>query len=229
VLSAIEKEPDADFGQLASAIKRTAFKVTRMGELVGRAASAKLGVPFGIVDLSLAPTPAVGDSVARILEVMGLERIGTHGSTAALALLNDAVKKGGAMASSYVGGLSGAFIPVSEDSAMIEAASIGALTFDKLEAMTCVCSVGLDMIAVPGDTPPETIAAIIADEAAIGMINRKTTAVRIIPAPGKKVGDMVEFGGLLGRAPVMALHQYSSKAFIQRGGRIPAPLQALNN
>jgi len=229
VLTAIEKEPDADFGQLASAIKRTAFKVTRMGELVGRAASAKLGVPFGIVDLSLAPTPAQGDSVARILETMGLERVGTHGTTAALALLNDAVKKGGAMASSHVGGLSGAFIPVSEDAAMIEAATMGAITFDKLEAMTCVCSVGLDMIAVPGDTPPETISAIIADEAAIGMINRKTTAVRIIPAPGKKVGDRVEFGGLLGHAPVMALHPFSSRLFVQRGGRIPAPLQALNN
>jgi len=229
VLAAIEQEPNADFGQLASVIKRTAFKVTRMGELAGRAASAKLGVPFGIVDLSLAPTPAQGDSVGRILEAMGLERVGTHGSTAALALLNDAVKKGGAMASSYVGGLSGAFIPVSEDIAMIEAASLGALSFDKLEAMTCVCSVGLDMIAVPGDTSPETIAAIIADEAAIGMINRKTTAVRIIPAPGKTVGEMVEFGGLLGRAPVMALHPYSSKVFIGRGGRIPAPLQALNN
>ncbi|MEP7244325.1 MAG: PFL family protein [Gammaproteobacteria bacterium] len=229
VLAALEQEPDADFGRLADIIKRTAFKVTRMGELVGRAASEKLGVPFGIVDLSLAPTPAKGDSVARILEVMGLERVGTHGSTAALALLNDAVKKGGAMASSYVGGLSGAFIPVSEDAAMIEAAAMGAITFDKLEAMTCVCSVGLDMIAVPGDTTPETIAAIIADEAAIGMINRKTTAVRIIPAPGKKVGDMVEFGGLLGRAPVMALHTHSSKKFVERGGRIPAPLQALNN
>ena len=229
VLTAVTREPDADFGQLASVIKRTAFKITRMGELVGRAASAKLGVPFGIVDLSLAPTPAQGDSVARILEAMGLEQVGTHGSTAALALLNDAVKKGGAMASSHVGGLSGAFIPVSEDAAMIEAALSGAITFDKLEAMTCVCSVGLDMIAVPGDTPPETIAAIIADEAAIGMINRKTTAVRIIPAPGKKPGDMVEFGGLLGRAPVMPLNTRSSKRFIERGGRIPAPLQALNN
>jgi uncharacterized protein len=229
VLAAIQNEPQADFGQLANIIKRTAFKVTRMGELVGRAASDMLGVPFGIVDLSLAPTPAQGDSVARILEAMGLERVGTHGSTAALALLNDAVKKGGAMASSYVGGLSGAFIPVSEDAAMIDAALEGSITFDKLEAMTCVCSVGLDMIAVPGDTPAETIAAIIADEAAIGMINRKTTAVRIIPAPGKKVGDLVEFGGLLGRAPVMALNRHSSKAFIGRGGRIPAPLQALNN
>ena len=229
VLKAVEAEPQADFGQLANIIKRTAFKVTRMGELVGRRASDMLGVPFGIVDLSLAPTPAQGDSVARILEAMGLARIGTHGSTAALALLNDAVKKGGAMASSHVGGLSGAFIPVSEDSAMIEAASMGALSFDKLEAMSCVCSVGLDMIAVPGDTPPETIAAIIADEAAIGMINRKTTAVRIIPAPGRQVGDLVEFGGLLGRAPVMALNAFSSAAFVRRGGRIPAPLQALNN
>ena len=229
VLHAVEAVPDADFGELASAIKRTAFKVTRMGELVGRAASEKLGVPFGIVDLSLAPTPAPGDSVARVLEAMGLARIGTHGSTAALALLNDAVKKGGAMASSHVGGLSGAFIPVSEDAAMIDAALDGAITFDKLEAMTCVCSVGLDMIAVPGDTPPSTIAAIIADEAAIGMINRKTTAVRLIPAPGKRVGDVVSFGGLLGRAPVMALHRDSSEAFVARGGRIPAPLQALNN
>ena len=229
VLRAIEQQPDIEFGELASVIKRTAFKVTRMGELVGRAASTKLGVPFGIVDLSLAPTPAQGDSVARILEAMGLERVGTHGSTAALALLNDAVKKGGAMASSHVGGLSGAFIPVSEDAAMIDAAIAGSITFDKLEAMTCVCSVGLDMIAVPGDTPPETIAAIIADEAAIGMINRKTTAVRVIPAPGKRVGDMVEFGGLLGRAPVMALHRESSAVFVRRGGRIPAPLQAFNN
>ncbi|MEO8157126.1 MAG: PFL family protein [Betaproteobacteria bacterium] len=229
VLRAIEKDGLTDFGTLAATIKRIAFKITRMGELVGRAASEKLGVPFGIVDLSLAPTPAIGDSVARILEAMGLERVGTHGSTAALALLNDAVKKGGAMASNYVGGLSGAFIPVSEDIGMIEAAGMGALTFDKLEALTCVCSVGLDMIAIPGDTPAETIAAIIADEAAIGMINRKTTAVRLIPVPGKKVGDMVEFGGLLGRAPVMAVHRESSLGFISRGGRIPAPLQALNN
>ena len=229
VLAAIRKEGRSDFGALASAIKRTAFKITRMGELVGRAACGKLGVPFGIVDLSLAPTPAQGDSVGHILEAMGLERVGTHGSTAALALLNDAVKKGGAMASSYVGGLSGAFIPVSEDIGMIEAAAAGALGFDKLEAMTCVCSVGLDMVAVPGDTPVETVAAIIADEAAIGMINRKTTAVRIIPAPGKKIGDSVEFGGLLGRAPVMALHPQSSRDFIARGGRIPAPIQALTN
>ena len=229
VLKAIEQQPDLDFGQLASLIKRAAFKVTRMGELVGREASARLGVPFGIVDLSLAPTPARGDSVARILEAMGLERVGTHGSTAALALLNDAVKKGGAMASSHVGGLSGAFIPVSEDEGMIEAAELGAITFDKLEAMTCVCSVGLDMIAVPGDTPASTLSAIIADEAAIGMINRKTTAVRVIPVPGKKVGDRVEFGGLLGFAPVMPLHGWSSEPFIARGGRIPAPIQALNN
>lgn len=229
VHNAVQQAPDADFGELATIIKRTAFKVTRMGELVGRAASAKLGVPFGIVDLSLAPTPAQGDSVARILEAMGLECVGTHGSTAALALLNDAVKKGGAMASGYVGGLSGAFIPVSEDEGMIEAAAMGAISFDKLEAMTAVCSVGLDMIAVPGDTSAETIAAIIADEAAIGMINRKTTAVRVIPAPGKAVGETVEFGGLLGRAPVIALHEASSAAFVRRGGRIPAPLQALNN
>ncbi len=229
VLAAVAKEPAADFGQLATVIKRTAFKITRMGELVGRTASERLGIPFGIVDLSLAPTPALGDSVARIIEAMGLERIGTHGSTAALAMLNDAVKKGGAMASSYVGGLSGAFIPVSEDEGMIEAAAMGAITIDKLEALTCVCSVGLDMIAVPGDTPPDTIAAIIADEAAIGMVNRKTTAVRIIPVPGKTVGDVVEFGGLLGRAPIMAVHPYSSARFIRRGGRIPAPLQGLNN
>jgi len=229
VCMAVKKEPEADFGALASIIKRTAFKVTRMGELVGRAASEKLAVPFGIVDLSLAPTPAQGDSVARILEAMGLERVGTHGSTAALALLNDAVKKGGAMASSYVGGLSGAFIPESEDEGMIEAARMGAISIDKLEAMTCVCSVGLDMIAVPGDTPASTIAAIIADEAAIGMINAKTTAVRIIPVPGRAVGEVVEFGGLLGTAPIMAVHRWSSAGFIGRGGRIPAPLQGLGN
>ena len=229
VMRAVEAAPAADFGELSSIIKRAAFKVTRMGELVGRAASARLGVPFGIVDLSLAPTPAIGDSVARILEAMGLSRVGAHGSTAALALLNDAVKKGGAMASSHVGGLSGAFIPVSEDIGMIEAAGMGALSFDKLEAMTAVCSVGLDMIAIPGDTPDTTIAAIIADEAAIGMINRKTTAVRLIPSPGKKVGDQVEFGGLLGYAPVMAVSSCDSSAFIGRGGRIPAPTQALSN
>ncbi|NLI54859.1 MAG: PFL family protein [Clostridiales bacterium] len=214
---------------VAETVKKTAFKVTRMGQLIAREASNRLGVPFGIVDLSLAPTPAQGDSVARILEEMGLERCGTHGTTAALALLNDAVKKGGVMASSQVGGLSGAFIPVSEDEGMIAAAQAGTLTIDKLEAMTCVCSVGLDMIAVPGNTPAETISAIIADEAAIGMINNKTTAVRIIPAPGKQVGDMVEMGGLLGSAPVMPVHTESSAEFIRRGGRIPAPLNSLKN
>ena len=219
----------ADFGVVAETVKKTAFQVTRMGQLVAQEASRRLGVPFGIVDLSLAPTPAVGDSVARILEEMGLEKCGTHGTTAALALLNDAVKKGGVMASSSVGGLSGAFIPVSEDEGMIDAASSGVLTIDKLEAMTCVCSVGLDMIAVPGATPASTIAAIIADEAAIGMINNKTTAVRIIPAPGMDVGDTVEFGGLLGSAPVMAVHGESAADFIARGGRIPAPLNSLKN
>lgn len=229
VLNAVRHNPDADFGRLASVIKHTAFKITRMGELVGRAAAKRLGVPFGIVDLSLAPTPAIGDSVADILEAMGLEKVGGHGTTAALALLNDAVKKGGAMASSYVGGLSGAFIPVSEDAGMIKAVEEGALTISKLEAMTCVCSVGLDMIAVPGDTPAETIAALIADEAAIGMINKKTTAVRIIPVPGKKVGERVEFGGLLGTAPIMPLSGYSAEKFVQRGGRLPAPIQALTN
>ena len=225
----VEKIPDKDFGDLAEAIKRTAFKITRMGELVGREAASRLGVPFGIVDLSLAPTPAIGDSVADILEGMGLERVGAHGTTAALALLNDAVKKGGAMASSHVGGLSGAFIPVSEDQGMIDAVEAGALTIEKLEAMTCVCSVGLDMIAVPGDTSAETLAAIIADEAAIGMINQKTTAVRIIPAPGKKLGDSVEFGGLLGRAPIMPVNKFSSDLFVKRGGRIPAPIHSLRN
>jgi len=229
ILNAVKKYPDVDLGELANIIKNTTFKITRTGELVGRVASRKLGVPFGIVDLSLAPTPAVGDSVADILEAMGLERAGTHGSTAALAMLNDAVKKGGAMASSYVGGLSGAFIPVSEDAGMIDAVADGAMSIDKLEAMTCVCSVGLDMIAVPGDTPDETISAIIADEAAIGMINKKTTAVRIIPAPGKKEGDWVQFGGLLGRAPVMKVNSYSAANFIRRKGRIPAPVHSLNN
>ena len=229
VYHALKKVRGASIDVVADTVKRTAFKVTRMGQLIAREASTRLNVPFGIVDLSLAPTPAQGDSVARILEEMGLERCGTHGTTAALALLNDAVKKGGVMASSQVGGLSGAFIPVSEDEGMIAAAQAGTLTIDKLEAMTCVCSVGLDMIAVPGDTPAETIAAIIADEAAIGMINSKTTAVRIIPAPGKKVGDLVEMGGLLGSAPVMPVHTESSAAFIQRGGRIPAPLNALRN
>ena len=220
---------DASLDTVAELIKRTAFKITRMGQLVGNLASERLGVPFGIVDLSLAPTPAVGDSVARILEEMGLEVCGTHGTTAALALLNDAVKKGGVMASSHVGGLSGAFIPVSEDEGMIAAAASGALHLDKLEAMTCVCSVGLDMIAVPGDTTAETLSAIIADEAAIGMVNSKTTAVRLIPAPGKTVGDTVEFGGLLGSAPVMPVHPFGSAPFVSRGGRIPAPMQSLKN
>lgn len=229
VKRAVEKVKGSDFGTLSETVKKTSFKITRMGELVGRAAADRLGVPFGIVDLSLAPTPAVGDSVAEILEAMGLERCGTHGTTAALALLNDAVKKGGAMASSYVGGLSGAFIPVSEDAGMIRAVEDGALSLDKLEAMTCVCSVGLDMVAVPGKTSAETIAAIIADEAAIGMINQKTTAVRIIPAPGKDVGDTVEFGGLLGRAPVMAVNSFSSDDFVRRGGRIAAPIHSLRN
>ncbi|MGB9790992.1 MAG: PFL family protein [Thermacetogeniaceae bacterium] len=229
ILSVVRKHPDADLGTLSTLIKQTAFKITRMGELIGRAASAKLNVPFGVVDLSLAPTPAIGDSVADILEAMGLERCGAPGSTAALAILNDAVKKGGAMASSYVGGLSGAFIPVSEDAGMARAAADGALSLEKLEAMTCICSVGLDMIVIPGDTPVETIAAIIADEAAIGMINKKTTGVRIIPAPGKAPGDYVEFGGLLGRAPVMAVSKFSAARFVRRGGRIPAPLQALTN
>ncbi|KLU67936.1 hypothetical protein DEAC_c03440 [Desulfosporosinus acididurans] len=229
VAKVVKEFPDADFGELSNLIKQTAFKITRMGELIGRAASKALQVPFGIVDLSLAPTPAIGDSVAEILENMGLERCGTHGTTAALAMLNDAVKKGGAMASSHVGGLSGAFIPVSEDAGMVKAVEVGALDLDKLEAMTCVCSVGLDMIAVPGDVSSETISAIIADEAAIGMINKKTTAVRIIPAIGKKAGERVEFGGLLGGAPVMNVHPFSSKTFINRGGRIPAPITSLSN
>ena len=226
---ALQRVKGQPFDVVAETIKKTAFQVTRMGQLVAREASARLEVPFGIVDLSLAPTPAVGDSVARILEEMGLEVCGTHGTTAALALLNDAVKKGGVMASSHVGGLSGAFIPVSEDEGMIAAAQAGALTLDKLEAMTCVCSVGLDMIAVPGDTSAATLSAIIADEAAIGMVNQKTTAVRLIPAPGKKVGDMVEFGGLLGSAPVMPCHTGSAGDFVSRGGRIPAPLHSLRN
>jgi uncharacterized protein (UPF0210 family) len=229
VKCALEKVRDADFEAVSETIKKTAFKITRMGQLVAREASKRLGVSFGIVDLSLAPTPAMGDSVAHILEEMGIEKCGAHGTTAALALLNDAVKKGGVMASSFVGGLSGAFIPVSEDAGMIDAVQKGALSIDKLEAMTCVCSVGLDMIVVPGSTSAETISAIIADEAAIGVVNNKTTAVRIIPAPGKKVGDMVEFGGLLGKGPVMKLSDYSSEAFINRGGRIPAPLHSLRN
>ena len=229
VKSALENVRGESFDEVAETIKRTAFRITRIGQLVAREASKRLDVPFGIVDLSLAPTPSVGDSVAAILEEMGLECCGTHGTTAALALLNDAVKKGGVMASSHVGGLSGAFIPVSEDVGMIEAAERGALTLDKLEAMTCVCSVGLDMIAVPGDTSAETLSAIIADEAAIGMVNNKTTAVRIIPVPGKKVGDTVEFGGLLGHAPIMPVHPFASELFIRRGGRIPAPLHSLRN
>ena len=229
VYHALQSVKGQPFDVVAETIKKTAFRITRMGQLVAQEASRRLDTPFGIVDLSLAPTPAVGDSVARILEEMGLEVCGTHGTTAALALLNDAVKKGGVMASSHVGGLSGAFIPVSEDEGMIAAAASGALTLDKLEAMTCVCSVGLDMIAVPGDTPAETLSAIIADEAAIGMVNSKTTAVRIIPAPGRQVGDTVEFGGLLGSAPVQPVHPFSSAAFVQRGGRIPAPMQSLKN
>ena len=226
---ALESVKGRPFDDVAETIKRTAFHITRIGQLVALEASKRLNVPFGIVDLSLAPTPAVGDSVAAILEEMGLEVCGTHGTTAALALLNDAVKKGGVMASGHVGGLSGAFIPVSEDEGMIAAAQQGTLTIDKLEAMTCVCSVGLDMIAVPGDTSAETISAIIADEAAVGMVNSKTTAVRIIPVEGKTVGDVVEMGGLLGSAPLMPVHTESSADFIARGGRIPAPLQSLKN
>ena len=229
VYHALQGVKGQPFDVVAETIKRTAFQVTRMGQIVGREASQRLGIPFGIVDLSLAPTPAVGDSVARILEEMGLEVCGTHGTTAALALLNDAVKKGGVMASNHVGGLSGAFIPVSEDEGMIAAAESGTLTLSKLEAMTCVCSVGLDMIAVPGDTSAATISAIIADEAAIGMINCKTTAVRIIPGPGTKVGDRIEMGGLLGTAPVMPVHSESAENFVARGGRIPAPIQSLKN
>ena len=220
---------DADFGLLAGKIKQTAYKITATGELIGRRLAKMLNIPFGVIDLSLAPTPAVGDSVAQIFQAMGLEQAGAHGTTAALAMLNDAVKKGGIMASSYVGGLSGAFIPVSEDAGMIEAVQKGSLTFDKLEAMTCVCSVGLDMIAIPGDTAVTTIAGIIADEMAIGMINKKTTAVRIIPAPNKNVGDKIVFGGLLGEAPIMSVNNFSSEGFISRGGRIPAPIHSLNN
>ena len=226
---ALKRVKGQPFDVVAETIKKTAFQITRMGQMVGVEASKRLGIPFGIVDLSLAPTPAVGDSVARILEEMGLEVCGTHGTTAALALLNDAVKKGGVMASNHVGGLSGAFIPVSEDEGMIAAAESGVLTLDKLEAMTCVCSVGLDMIAVPGDTSAATISAIIADEAAIGMVNSKTTAVRVIPAIGKGVGEELNFGGLLGEGPVMPLNTASSATFINRGGRIPAPMQSLKN
>ncbi|MBE7017820.1 MAG: PFL family protein [Ruminococcaceae bacterium] len=229
VHAALKEVKGQSFDAVADTIKRTAFRITRMGQLVAQEAASRLGVPFGVVDLSLAPTPAIGDSVARILEEMGLEICGTHGTTAALAMLNDAVKKGGIMASGHVGGLSGAFIPVSEDEGMIAAAKAGVLTIDKLEAMTCVCSVGLDMIAVPGSTSAETISAIIADEAAIGVINQKTTAVRIIPAPGMDVGDTVDFGGLLGSAPIMSVHKGSAADFIARGGRIPAPMHSLRN
>lgn len=230
VRAAVENLPkDADFGELANKIKQIAFKITSTGELVGRRMAEKMNIPFGIIDLSLAPTPAIGDSVAGIFQAMGLEHAGAHGTTAALAMLNDAVKKGGIMASSYVGGLSGAFIPVSEDAGMIEAAKKGVLTFDKLEAMTCVCSVGLDMIAIPGNTPETTISGMIADEMAIGMINKKTTAVRIIPVPNKKVGDYAVYGGLLGEAPIMNVNKLSSETFINRGGRIPAPIHSLNN
>lgn len=229
VQSAIRRAGDCSIGEVADVIKKTAFKITRMGQLVGALASQRLGVPFGIVDLSLAPTPAIGDSVARILEEVGLEVCGGCGTTAILAMLNDAVKKGGVMASSSVGGLSGAFIPVSEDEGMIAAAQAGALTLEKLEAMTAVCSVGIDMVAVPGDTTAEVISGLIADEIAIGVVNTKTTAVRVIPAIGKKVGDMVEFGGLLGAAPIMPIKTGSPAKFISRGGRIPAPIQSLKN
>lgn len=229
VAAAVRRAGDCSLGELAEIIKRTAFKITRMGQLVAHEASKRLGVPFGIVDLSLAPTPAVGDSVARILEELGLERCGGPGTTAALAMLNDAVKKGGVMASSHVGGLSGAFIPVSEDAGMIEAASMGVLTLEKLEAMTAVCSVGLDMIAIPWETPEAVICGIIADEISIGVANTKTTAVRLIPAYGKKVGDEVSFGGLLGHAPVMPVNMTSPERFISRGGRIPAPIHSLKN
>ncbi len=229
VKCALEKVRGADLGTVAETIKKTAFKITRMGQLVATEASRRLGVPFGIVDLSLAPTPAVGDSVAHILEEIGLERCGAPGTTAALALLNDAVKKGGVMASSYVGGLSGAFIPVSEDAGMIEAVKCGALSLEKLEAMTCVCSVGIDMVAVPGDTSAETISGILADEVALGVVNTKTTALRIIPVPGKTVGDTVDFGGLLGTAPVMPVNPFGCGEMIARGGRIPAPMHSLKN
>jgi len=229
VKAALEKVPGEPFDVVAETIKKTAFKISRAGQLVAREASRRLNVPFGIIDLSLAPTPAVGDSVAGILEEIGVERAGAPGTTAALALLNDAVKKGGIMATSHVGGLSGAFIPVSEDTGMIEAVKAGALSLEKLEAMTCVCSVGLDMIAVPGVTSAETISAIIADEMAIGVVNNKTTAVRIIPAPGKGVGDSVEYGGLLGHAPIMPVNPFSSDTFVQRGGRIPAPMHSVRN
>ena len=226
---ALESVRGKDFGTLCEKVKKTAFKITRVGQLVAREASKRLGIPFGIIDLSLAPTPAIGDSIADIFEEMGLERAGAPGTTAALALLNDQVKKGGVMASSYVGGLSGAFIPVSEDQGMINAVLDGALTLEKLEAMTCVCSVGLDMVAVPGDTKPETIAGIVADEMAIGMVNQKTTAVRLIPVIGMDVGDMAEFGGLLGYAPIMPVNEFDCSGFVNRGGRIPAPIHSFKN
>ena len=229
VKTAVEKVKGENFEVLCETIKRTAFKVTRIGQLVGHEAARRLGIPFGILDLSLAPTPAVGDSIADILQGMGLERVGAPGTTAALAILNDQVKKGGVMASSYVGGLSGAFIPVSEDRSMAEAAEIGALTLEKLEAMTCVCSVGLDMIAVPGSTSAATISGIIADEMAIGMVNQKTTAVRLIPVIGKEAGDHAEFGGLLGSAPIMPVNTYRCDGFVDRGGRIPAPIHSFKN
>lgn len=229
VKKALTEVRDADFETLCEVVKRTAFKITRVGQLVAQEASKRLNVPFGIIDLSLAPTPAVGDSIAEIFQEMGLEQAGAPGTTAALAILNDNVKKGGVMASSYVGGLSGAFIPVSEDHAMIEAAELGALTLEKLEAMTCVCSVGLDMIAIPGNTSAATISGIIADEAAIGMVNNKTTAARLIPVVGKDVGDQVEFGGLLGYAPIMAVNKFSCERFVNRGGRVPAPIHSFKN
>ena len=226
---AIKKAKGQDFGELCETIKKTAFKITRVGQMVANEASEALGIPFGIIDLSLAPTPAIGDSIADCLQAMGLERVGAPGTTAALAILNDQVKKGGVMASSYVGGLSGAFIPVSEDQGMIDAVEAGSLTLEKLEAMTCVCSVGLDMIAIPGKTSAKTISGIIADEMAIGMINQKTTAVRVIPVIGKDVGDTVEFGGLLGYAPIMPVNTFGCDAFIDRGGRIPAPIHSFKN
>lgn len=226
---ALESVRGADFGTLSEKVKKTAFKITRVGQLVAKEASQRLGIPFGIIDLSLAPTPAIGDSIADIFEEMGLERAGAPGTTAALALLNDQVKKGGVMASSYVGGLSGAFIPVSEDQGMIHAVEEGALTLEKLEAMTCVCSVGLDMVAIPGDTKASTISGIIADEMAIGMVNQKTTAVRLIPVVGKGVGETAEFGGLLGYAPIMPVNQFDCSGFVNRGGRIPAPIHSFKN
>ena len=228
-LEQMDKDSLANFETLSETIKKTAFKITRVGQLVAQEASKRLGIPFGIIDLSLAPTPAIGDSVADILQCMGVERAGAPGTTACLAMLNDQVKKGGVMASSYVGGLSGAFIPVSEDQGMIDSVVAGALTIEKLEAMTCVCSVGLDMIAIPGDTTAATISGIIADESAIGMVNQKTTAVRIIPVIGKKVGDTVEFGGLLGYAPIMPVNTFGCERFVNRGGRIPAPIHSFKN